>query len=417
MQPGVGARLGRRGQAERRLGAGEPRRGLRLHDPVLLDEDLARLHVWVVGGLAELEDRRHAGVGTVEDRAPLVAGPRLEARGDQGPEVVELVELELAGRLVLDAEQLDELGEELRLQRADGHVLAVGGLVDVVERRATVEQVAGPALVEGSGGEERGEHDVEVCGAVDDRGVDHLPLSRHLALEQCGQDADDEVRRSAAEVADQVRGELRLLLHLAQAVQSAGDRDVVHVVAGGLAPRAVLAPAGHPAVDQPRVAGVADVGADAEPLGDARTHALDQDVGVGDEVEDDLRGTRVLEVQRHAGASAVEQVVAAAGEQLAARPLDPDHVGAEVGQDRAGVRAGADAGDLDDLDAAQRSGALTQGEALERHAADHDTTLTVTLSRSGAGRVVSSPGRSARARSAWGRCSSSPHPRRSPTSS
>ena len=40
----------------------------------------------------------------------------------------------------------------------------------------------------------------------------------------------------------------------AERVQRAGDRDVVDVVPGGRRQRAVLAPAGHPRVDQPRVA-------------------------------------------------------------------------------------------------------------------------------------------------------------------
>ena len=124
--------------------------------------------------------------------------------------------------------------------------------------------------------------------------------------------------------------------------QRAGDRDVVQVVAGGLRQRAVLAPAGHPAVDQPRVAGQAVVGAEAEPLGRRR--------GACPRPARRRRSTRsstvatavgVLEVERDAGPAAVEQVVRPAGERLAAGPLDADHVGAEVGQDHAGVRARA----------------------------------------------------------------------------
>ena len=46
----------------------------------------------------------------------------------------------------LDAEQLHELVVELRLQRTHRHVPAVGGLVEVVERHAAVEQV-GRALL------------------------------------------------------------------------------------------------------------------------------------------------------------------------------------------------------------------------------------------------------------------------------
>jgi hypothetical protein len=54
----------------------------------------------------------------------------------------------------------------------------------------------------------------------------------------------------------------------------------------------------------------------------------------------------------------------AAGEHLPARPLHADHVRAQVRQDHAGVRARPDARDLDDLEALERTGSLTE---LERH--------------------------------------------------
>ena len=99
--------------------------------------------------------------------------------------------------------------EELRLERADGHVPAVGGLVEVVERRAAVEQVGRALLPVAAAGEEGRGHGVEVGGAVDDRGVDDLPLAADPGLEQRGEQPDDEVGRAAAEVADEVGREVR----------------------------------------------------------------------------------------------------------------------------------------------------------------------------------------------------------------
>ncbi len=159
-------------------------------------------------------------------------------------------------------------------------------------------------------------------------------------------------------------------LVLAHAEQGAGDRDVVHVVPGRRRQRAGLAPAGHPAVDQPRVALEAHIGAEAEPLGGAGAHPLDEHVGLRDQVEHGRDRLGVLQVERDAGTAAVEQVGRAAGQRLPARPLDADHVGAEVGQDHAGVRAGADAGDLDDLDPREGSGALSE---CVGHAGDSDS--------------------------------------------
>ena len=50
----------------------------------------------------------------------------------------------------------------------------------------------------------------------------------------------------------------------------------------------------------------------------------------------------------------------AAAQQPAARAVDAHHVGAEIGQDHARVRAGADPGELDHLDPGERSGALSE---------------------------------------------------------
>jgi len=47
-------------------------------------------------------------------------------------------------------------------------------------------------------------------------------------------------------------------------------------VAGAVSERAGLAPAGHPPVDEPRVARANHVGSDPQPLHDAGTKALDQ---------------------------------------------------------------------------------------------------------------------------------------------
>ena len=67
-------------------------------------------------------------------------------------------------------------------------------------------------------------------------------------------------------------------------------------MAGLLAARAGLAPAGHPGVDQPLVDLGALLGAQAEPLGDAGTVALDQHVGLRDELEHRLAARVGLEV-------------------------------------------------------------------------------------------------------------------------
>ena len=60
--------------------------------------------------------------------------------------------------------------------------------------------------------------------------------------------------------------------------EGARNRDVVDVVPRFLGERPVLPPAGHPAVDEPGVAGETGLGAEAEALGDPRPEALDHRV-------------------------------------------------------------------------------------------------------------------------------------------
>src|SRR5690606_6397698 len=96
-------------------------------------------------------------------------------------------------------------------------------------------------------------------------------------------------------------------------VQGAGDGDVADVVPGGVGQGALLPPAGHPPVDELRVAGEAVVRADAEPLGDAGPEALDQHVGLLDHPEDDLPALVALEVDRDGALAAVAEVGPAGG--------------------------------------------------------------------------------------------------------
>ena len=80
--------------------------------------------------------------------------------------------------------------------------------------------------------------------------------------------------------------------------------EVVDVVAGPRCQRPVLAPAGHPAVDQPGVAGVAVVRTDPEALGDTGPEPLEQNVGALDQAEHVGSPSRVLEVDDDAAAPA-----------------------------------------------------------------------------------------------------------------
>ena len=71
---------------QRRGRAREPRCRSGLHHPVELDDRAPRLHMRMVGDLAERRRRRHARLGAVEDGRPLVARAGREGRGEPLPE-------------------------------------------------------------------------------------------------------------------------------------------------------------------------------------------------------------------------------------------------------------------------------------------------------------------------------------------
>lgn len=322
----------------------------------MLDEGGAGGQMGVGGRLAEREHGRHARVRPLEDGRPLLARTGAEPLGDGGAQLVPPGQV-LTGRGDrVEPQEAAELVVELLLQRTDGHVLTVGGLVGAVERAASVEQVGAAPVLPATGRHHAVDHGGEVGGAVHDRGVHDLPLPRRPGVLESGEDADDEIERAARVVAHEVGGDGRALVRPADHAEGAGDGDVRDVVSGAGGERAVLAPAGHPSVDQLRVAGQALPGPDAETLGDARAVALDEDVGPFDQVEDAAGAVLGLQVDQYGALVAVGQVVRGVdGQARAAGAVDPDHIGAEVGQEHRGERAGPDPRQLDHAHPGERA--------------------------------------------------------------
>ena len=91
---------------------------------------------------------KHTSVCSISG-APLVAGLRREQFGEPLLEVRPRRLVHLLGELgiVVETGEPQQLGVELRLDRADRDVLAVGAPVHVVEVRAGVEQVRAPVVL------------------------------------------------------------------------------------------------------------------------------------------------------------------------------------------------------------------------------------------------------------------------------
>ena len=126
--------------------------------------------------------------------------------------------------------------------------------------------------------------------------VDELALAGALALTQRDHDPEGAHQPTAAEVGD-LPGRLDgRPVGVAGEAQHPVEAEVVHVVAGAVAVRPVLAVAGDRAVDEARVDASESLVADPEPVEHARAERLEQHVGVAGEPEQDLLALLVLEI-------------------------------------------------------------------------------------------------------------------------
>ncbi len=220
----------------------------------------------------------------LQQRAPLVPGPRSEHVGEPGLHRPPVAPVPLRRRVDrVDPDQLQQDAVEVVLYRADRDVTAVGGLVDVVEGCAGVQGVGAPWAVPRPGRTHLVRHHHHQRGPVDHGRVNDLTEPGRPRLEQRAHHPEAEQHPAAAEVTDEVERWDRCLSLPTDRVQRPRERDVIDVMAGRLSIRTLLAPTGHPPVDEPRIAGEADLGADTETLGHAWSVTFDEDIrGVGE---------------------------------------------------------------------------------------------------------------------------------------
>ena len=317
--------------------------------------------------LVEVEHRCKAHVQVTQQPGPRVARLLPEPGGQHllGLRPLRAIHLVLQQRVVCELQALEQLAVELGLDGRHGDVFAIGAFVDLVEVRTRVEQVGAALAGEHACGVQSQCHRHQRGHAVHHGGIDHLSPAGAARLQDAGQQSEGQIHRAARVVAQDVErhgGRQSLAAH---GIQRAGDGDVVQVVPGHLRQRALLPPAGHAAIDQPRVARQARVGTEAQALHHPRAKAFDQRIGLIDQFEHHLHRGRVLQIHTDGLAVAQPQVEAHRPRRAQARRLPaihPDDVGAQVGQEHGGQRTRADAGDLHDLDARQGAGACRHGQ-------------------------------------------------------
>ncbi|MNS96808.1 hypothetical protein D3C72_1311230 [compost metagenome] len=305
------------------------------------------------GGLRRAQYRRKARVRAFQPAAPAFAGVGGEDLGQMLVEFRPRLPLPLPGKpgVAGQPQRLYQQGVELRLDGAHGDELAIRAAIGGVEVRAVVE-VAPTLAVDialGLGPQQQLQH---VRRAIDDGGIDHRADARAPRAQDAGQQAHGEVQGPAAHVPGHGESGRGRRVGRPVVIERAGQRGVVVVMAGHLRHRPGLAPAGHPAIDQPGIARHAHLRPEPQPLHDAGPHAFDQRVGVRNQVEHEITPRRRLQIGHDRALAPVDQL-ARLPRRAIARPLHGNHIGAEVGQMHRTERPGAEPADLHDPHAFQ----------------------------------------------------------------
>jgi hypothetical protein len=195
-----------------------------------------------------------------------------------------------------------------------------------------------------------------------------LAAARALAPEQGQHDAERAVQAGPRVVGDQVERDHRLLApRVADEVQHARQREVVHVVRRVIAIRTVLAEARQRAIDDARVQRANRLVVGAEALHHTGPEALDDDVGRRGQLAEDRLAVGRLHVERHRPLVAVGEGVdraahpLVAGGSLRIGRLDLEDLGAHVGQHHRRHLGRRDARELENLDPVHDAHRATPG--------------------------------------------------------
>ena len=237
----------------------------------------------VQGRLGRRQHGRDAGIAVLEHRRPM--RQRLFADQRRHP----LAQRRPLARIVLrrdrrQAQALHQFAVEGRLDGAQRQPAPIGAFEAVVEMRAVQEEVAFGVLVPSAARAQRLDQRPHVADAVDDRGVHHLAPTGATRLPECAHQPEQHRQRTATDVAQQGGRQRRRLPRPPRERHQPAERHVVDVMASGACERAGLAPAGQPRVDQPRMRRQQRVGTQPQPLHHAGPEALDQRIGLRDQL-------------------------------------------------------------------------------------------------------------------------------------
>ena len=150
--------------------------------------------------------------------------------------------------------------------------------------------------------------------------------------------------------------------------REAGPRLEDGVEAGQRSKGAGRAVAGDRHVHQPRVQARQVIPADPEPVHDTRAEVLDDDVGAADEVEEYLVARCALQVEHQRALAAVpaDEAEELEAERIAARRLDLDDVGTQLGEQQRTERTRDEIAEVEDTDPLEAGARSVAGRSVRR---------------------------------------------------
>ena len=257
-------------------------------------------HVGVLRRFIHGERWRETDVTSGGALHPFVAPTGLEDCGETFPHCAPGAAIILVGQVGgLQLHASEQVRVEMRFDRANRDILAVGRLIAAIKGRAAVDDVVRPLIRPCALLAERLKGRHQMGHPIDHRDVESLALSRLSRVEHGRKNPHRQVERASAKVGDEIERRRRGAVGLSERVKRAGQREIVDVVSGLLSERTLLSPSGHAGEDEPWVGGETDLGPEAQPLHDAGPKAFDKRIGLGDRGEDRTDGAALLQVERH----------------------------------------------------------------------------------------------------------------------
>src|SRR5690554_912902 len=250
-----------------------------------LREDPAGDMLRILEKILRPEDRLKAAIVLSGEGFPFGVGARKEKLRDLAVPFLLVRTGHQHGGIEVQAVALTERLPELGLKRAEAHRAVLGAVRPVVgdgaHQHAAASRKVEPTI--GAGKAEEGERD----RGFGHRDIDETPLTGPLTILKRREDADRR-EEAATDITDLHAGSLRRAAERTRDPQRSAARDVVDVVSGAMAKGAVLPIARDGAINQSRVDRSERLIAEPEAIHDARAVALDEDVILRNELEEDL---------------------------------------------------------------------------------------------------------------------------------